>query len=64
MDKKIEDVLQDEGTAIYVFDADVSTWYETECNKFAALRKKYERNTAVLLCDSMPFTIISNITEV
>ena len=54
LDKKIEEVLRDEGIAICVFDADVSTWNETECKKLAALQKKYEGNTSVLLCDSMP----------
>ena len=54
LDKKIEEVLRDEGIAICVFDADVSTWNETECKKLAALQKKYEGNASVLLCDSMP----------
>ena len=54
LDKKIEEVLRDEGIAICVFDADVSTWNETECKKLAALQKKYEGNASVVLCDSMP----------
>lgn len=54
LDKKIEEVLRDEGTAICVFDADVSTWNEAERKKLAALQKKYEGNASVLLCDSMP----------
>ena len=54
LDKKIEEVLRDEGIAICVFDTDVSTWNETECKKLAALQKKYEGNASVLLCDSMP----------
>lgn len=54
LDKKIEEVLRDEGIAICVFDADVSTWNETECKKLSALQKKYEGNVSVLLCDSMP----------
>lgn len=54
LDKKIEEVLRDEGIAICVFDADVSTWNETECKKLSALQKKYEGNASVLLCDSMP----------
>ena len=54
LDKKIEEVLRDEGIAICVYDADVSTWNEAECKKLAELRKKYERNASVLLCDSMP----------
>jgi len=54
LDKKIEEVLRDEGIAICVFDADVSTWNETERKKLAALQKKYEGNASVILCDSMP----------
>ena len=54
LDKKIEEVLRDEGIAICVFDADVSTWNEAERKKLAALQKKYEGNSSVLLCDSMP----------
>lgn len=52
--KRIEEVLQDEGIAICVFDADVSTWNEVEHKKLDALRKKYKDNPSVLLCDSMP----------
>ena len=54
LDKKIEEVLRDEGIAICVFDADVSTWNETERKKLTALQKKYEGNASVVLCDSMP----------
>lgn len=54
LDKKIEEVLRDEGIAICVYDADVSTWNEVERKKMATLQKKYEGNTSVLLCDSMP----------
>lgn len=54
LDKKIEEVLRDEGIAICVYDADVSTWNEAERKKMATLQKKYEGNTSVLLCDSMP----------
>ena len=54
LDKKIEEVLYNEGVAICVYDADVSTWNETERKKLAALQKKYEGNASVLLCDSLP----------
>ena len=54
LDKKIDEVLRDDGIAICVYDADVSTWNETERKKLAALQKKYEGNASVLLCDSMP----------
>ena len=46
--------MQDEGIAICVFDADVSTWNEAEHKKLDALRKKYKDNPSVLLFDSMP----------
>lgn len=54
LDKKIEEVLRDEGIAICVYDADVSTWNEAERKKMATLQKKYDGNASVLLCDSMP----------
>ena len=54
LDKKIEEVLRDDGMAICVYDADVSTWNEEERKKLATLQRKYEGNTSVLLCDSMP----------
>ena len=54
LDKKIDEVLRDDGIAICVYDADVSTWNETERKKLAALQKKYEGNASVLLCDSLP----------
>ena len=54
LDKKIEEVLRDEGIAICVYDADVSTWNEAERKKLDVLQKKYEGNASVLLCDSMP----------
>lgn len=52
--KRIEDVLRNNGFAICVFDADVSTWNEMERKKLNALRKKYKENPSVLLCDSLP----------
>lgn len=54
MAKKIAEVLADGGTAICVFDADVSTWNETEKRKLDKLRTRYAKNKHVLLCDSMP----------
>lgn len=54
MGKKISDVLADGGTAICVFDADVSTWNEVEKKKLDKLRSKYAKNKHVILCDSMP----------
>lgn len=52
--KRIEDVLRNNGFAICVFDADVSTWNEMERKKLNALRKKYKEHPSVLLCDSLP----------
>lgn len=54
MAKKIADVLADGGTAICVFDADVSTWNDAEKKKLDKLRAKYVKNKHVLLCDSLP----------
>ena len=52
--KRIEEVLQDKCIAICVFDADVTTWNDTERKKLDVLSKKYKNNPSVLLCDSMP----------
>lgn len=52
--KLIKQVLDDEGLAIVVFDADVSTWNDREKEKLSALRQKYAKNKRVILCDSMP----------
>lgn len=52
--KKIAEVLADGGTAICVFDADVSTWNDVEKSKLDRLRNKYAKSKRVLLCDSMP----------
>ena len=52
--KKITEVLAAEGTAICVFDADVSTWNEVERIKLDKLRSRFSRNKRVVLCDSLP----------
>ena len=52
--KKIEDVLKEGGKVIAVFDADVALWREDEKAKLNDLKKKYEKNTNVILCDSLP----------
>ena len=54
LEKLIKQLLDSYGLAIVVFDADVSTWNETEGKKLAAMRKKYANNKRVILCDSMP----------
>lgn len=52
--KKIEEVLRDDGIAICVFDADVSSWNEAERRKWDSIRKKYKNSNSVVLCDSLP----------
>ena len=38
---------------IYVFDADVSRRSDAENKKMVSLKKKYENNPNVILCDSL-----------
>ena len=52
--KKVESVIVDGGFAIVVFDADVANWDEKERVKLASMRKKYEHNPNVIICDSLP----------
>lgn len=52
--KKIEDVLKEGGKVIAVFDADVALWRDDERVKLEMLKKKYEKNPDVILCDSLP----------
>lgn len=52
--KRIKEVLEEDGIAICVFDADVSTWNEAERKKLEGLRQRYKHNANVVLCDSMP----------
>ena len=54
MTKKIEDVLKEGGKVIAVFDADVALWREDERIKLETMKKKYEKNPNVILCDSLP----------
>ncbi len=54
IEKRIKMVLSDGGIAICVFDTDVTTWNKAESDKLDMLRKKYENNKDVVLCDSMP----------
>lgn len=54
LDKRIEQVLSDEGKAVVVFDADVTTWNDKEKKRFEQLKKKYAKNPNVILCDSLP----------
>lgn len=52
--KRIESVLADEGVAIVVFDADVSTWNDVEKARLSDLKKHYSKNKNVIICDSLP----------
>lgn len=54
LEKRIGQVLDEGGRAIVVFDADVSTWNETEKERLVKLRTKYAKNKRVTLCDSLP----------
>lgn len=52
--KKVENVIDDGGFAIVVFDADVANWDEKENAKLVSMRKKYANNSNVIICDSLP----------
>lgn len=54
LSKRIAEVLADGGTAICVFDSDVSTWNDVEKAKLNRLRSKYAKSKRVFLCDSLP----------
>jgi hypothetical protein len=54
LEKRIGQVLDEDGRVIVVFDADVSTWNSTEKERLVSLRKKYTKNKRVTLCDSLP----------
>lgn len=54
MDRKINEVIENGGIAVAVFDADVADRNEAEMKKLQALRKKFSRKKNVLLCDSLP----------
>ncbi len=54
LEKRIEQVLDDKGVAIVVFDADVSTWNDVEKDRLRKLKREYSANERVILCDSMP----------
>lgn len=47
-------MLDDEGLAIVVFDADVSAWNTIELQRLQSLKRRYDKNRRVILCDSMP----------
>ena len=54
MQRQVERVLADDGIAVCVFDADVTRIHPAEKLKLDNMRRKYEGNPSVLLCDSMP----------
>lgn len=53
IEKKIIELLKEDVFVICVFDADVSRRSDIEYNKLSALKKRYAKNTNVLLCDSL-----------
>jgi len=53
IEKKIKELLSEDVFVICVFDADVSRRSDTENRKMAALKKRYEKNQNVILCDSL-----------
>ena len=54
LEKLIKQVLDNEGLAIVVFDADVSYWNAIESQRLQNLKRRYDKNKRVILCDSMP----------
>lgn len=54
LEKRIIQVLSNEGIAVVIFDADVSTWNDAEKARLIALKIKYEKSKRVILCDSQP----------
>ena len=53
IEKKIKELLDEDVFVICVFDADVSRRSEAENRKMTTLKKKYEKNADVILCDSL-----------
>jgi hypothetical protein len=53
-EKKIEESLRGDITIICVFDGDVPGRNREEGRKFARLKEKYEGNTNVVFCESLP----------
>lgn len=54
LEKNVELVLATEGRAIVVFDTDVTQWDEGERNRLEVFRRKYTKDSRVILCESMP----------
>lgn len=53
IEKKIIELLKEDVYVICVFDADVSRRSAAENKKLTTLKKRYAKNTNVLLCDSL-----------
>lgn len=54
LQKQIGKVLEDDGVAVCVFDANVARDKPAERKKLEAMQKKYAGKEQVILCDSMP----------
>ena len=52
--KLVEKVLADYGIAVCVFDADVARINAAERGKLERFRQKYQNNSSVVICDSLP----------
>lgn len=53
IEKKIIELLKEDVFVICIFDADVSRRSAAENKKLCTLKKRYEKNDHVLLCDSL-----------
>lgn len=54
MDRKISEIISGGGIAVCIFDTDVSQRDEAERKKLMNLKRKYERKSNVIFCDSLP----------
>jgi len=54
LEKRVENVLSNEGKAIVVFDVDVSSWDENVKSQYDRFKNKYAGNPNVIICDSLP----------
>lgn len=52
LEKNVEMVLATEGRAIVVFDTDVTQWDQGERTRLEAFRRKYAKDSRVILCES------------
>lgn len=53
IEKKVIELLREDVFVICIFDADVSRRSAAENKKLLSLKKRYEKNKNVLLCDSL-----------